>query len=329
MLIDIRHDKQIAESPLKPVQHKPPRLIAYLALALSMTLVGSYVALSKPLVAALPVFLLAWLRFGIGGLAMPHWLIKPATEPFMTPATKKLVFLESFLGNFLFSICMLYGVSMTSAVSAGVIMASIPAVVALLSWIFLRERITLRVAAAIGCAALGIGLLALSKPDLGTTASPQSASSNLWGNLLVFAAVLCEAAYAVIGKRLTGALSAKRITALINLWGFVLMTPAGLYLALSFDFHAVPPASWLLLLFYALAASVWTVWLWMTGLKTVPAAQAGVFTVMLPISAALVGVLVLGETLRGAQLLAFCVALLGVVLATLPTAGGLKAGAAR
>jgi hypothetical protein len=40
---------------------------AYACLALSMSLVGSYVALSKPLAAAFPVLLLAWLRFGIGG----------------------------------------------------------------------------------------------------------------------------------------------------------------------------------------------------------------------------------------------------------------------
>lgn len=52
----------------------PPRWLAYGSLALSMALVGSYVALSKPLVAALSVFLLAWLRFGIGGVAMLHWL---------------------------------------------------------------------------------------------------------------------------------------------------------------------------------------------------------------------------------------------------------------
>jgi threonine/homoserine efflux transporter RhtA len=48
--------------------------------------------------------------------------------------------------------------------------------------------------------------------------------------------------------------------------------------------------------YVALAASVWTVWLWMTGLKTIPAAHAGVFTVMLPISSAVVGVVVLGES---------------------------------
>jgi drug/metabolite transporter (DMT)-like permease len=292
-------------------------LSAYLLLALSMSLVGSYVALSKPLVAALPVFLLAWLRFGIGGLAMPHWLRKPAGEPAMSRATVKLVFLESLLGNFLFSLCMLYGVSMTSAVSAGVIMAGIPAVVALLSWLFLRERIGVRVWAAIACAAFGIALLALSKSQAVTHgASPPG--SELWGNLLLFGAVVCEAAYAVIGKKLTGTLSPKRITALINLWGFILMTPFGLYVALRFDFSSVAVGSWGLLLFYSLAASVWTVWLWMTGLKTVPAARAGVFTVMLPITSALVGVLVLGETLSGVQLLAFAIALLGLLLATLP-----------
>jgi drug/metabolite transporter (DMT)-like permease len=283
-----------------------------------MALVGSYVALSKPLAAALPVFLLAWLRFGIGGLAMAHWLRKPADEQPMSPRTRKLLFLESFLGNFLFSICMLYGVSMTTAVSAGVVMASIPAVVALMSWLFLREQIGPRIWGAIACAAAGIGLLAMAKPvDHG---APGAAAGNaLLGNLLVFGAVLCEAAYAVIGKKLTGVLGPKRITSLINLWGFVLVTPFGIYMAWGFDFTSISPGIWLLLLFYSLAASIWTVWLWMTGLKVVPAAQGGVFTVMLPVSAALVGVLVLGESLSGVQLVAFALALAGVVLATLPS----------
>jgi len=298
------------------------RFVAYACLALSMSLVGSYVALSKPLVAAIPVFLLAWLRFGIGGLAMLHWLRKPANEAPMSPQTRRLVFLESFLGNFLFSICMLFGVSLTSAVSAGVIMASIPAVVALFSRAFLHERILPRTWMAIACAALGIGLLGLSRPEAlahaaGTAAGTAEAGAWL-GNLLVFGAVLCEAAYAVIGKKLTGTLGPKRITSLINLWGFALVTPFGVYAALSFDFAGVQPGIWVLLVFYSLAASVWTVWLWMTGLKVVPAAQGGVFAVMLPVSAALVGVFALGESLSGLQLLAFALALLGVVLATLP-----------
>ena len=299
------------------------RIVAHGCLALSMALVGSYVALSKPLVAIFPVFLLAWLRFSIGGAAMLHWLKKPASELPMTRETRQLVFLESFLGNFLFSICMLYGVSMTSAVAAGVIMASIPAVVALMSWLFLREHISVRVRWAVACAVLGIGLVSLSKEELITPIQrgleADLAYNKAWlGNLLLIGAVLCEAAYAVIGKKLTGVLSPKRITALINLWGFALITPLGLWAAWNVDFSAVEGPIWLLLVFYALAASVWTVWLWMTGLKVVPANQAGVFTVMLPISAALVGVFVLGERLNSIQLAAFAIALGGVLLATLP-----------
>ncbi|MGE5621730.1 MAG: DMT family transporter [Bacillota bacterium] len=298
------------------MSYTPSRPIAYGCLALSMSLVGSYVALSKPLAIVFPVFLLAWLRFGIGGLAMLRWLKKPSIEQPLSWQTKKLVFLESFLGNFLFTICMITGVSMTSAVSAGVIMATIPAVIALMSWIFLKERIGPRIWAAVACGALGIGLLALAKPP---HAAAGGARQVAWlGNLLVFAAVLCEASYAVIGKKLTAVLSPKRISSIINLWGFVLMTPLGLYAASDFDFARVGAGMWLLLTFYALAASVWTVWLWMTGLKSVPAAQAGVFTVMLPVSAALVGVVVLGETLTGIQMIAFAVSLAGILLATMP-----------
>ncbi len=130
----------------------------------------------------------------------------------------------------------------------------------------------------------------------------------------MFGAVVCEGAYAVIGKKLTGSLGPKRIASLINLWGFTLMTPFGLYLALDFDFVGVTAGTWGLLVFYALAASMGTVWLWMTGAKYLPASQGGIFTVMLPISAALVGVFALGETMTGLQLLAFAIALFGVFL---------------
>ena len=299
-------------------------IVAYACLALSMSLVGSYVALSKPLASVFPVFLLAWLRFGIGGLAMLHWLTKPPDEPRLSFRTKRLLFLESLFGNFLFTVCMIYGVKMTSAVYAGVVMASIPAVVALMSWLFLGEQISRRIWGSIALAVAGISLFALAGPSTqsGTPGSqgPQAPTAQtVVGVLLLFGAVICEAAYSVIGKKLTQSMGPKRITSLINLWGFALTTPMGLYIALKFDFQAVPHSMWGLLVFYALAACVWTVWLWMTGLRRVPAAQGGVFTVMLPVSAAAVGVLVLGESLDRLQVLALGIAVAGVLLATVPS----------
>ena len=288
--------------------------LAYLSLASGMAVVGAYVGFSKLLVTVFPVFLLAWLRFGIAAVAMATWVKRSATEQPLDARGRRLLFIESFFGNFLFSVCMLFGVSMTSALAAGVIMAAIPAAVALLSRWLLRERIAPRVAAGIACAVAGIALVSAFKP------AEDAAPASLWGNLLLLAAVFCEATYVVIGKQLTGRLSAKRISALVNLWGLLLMTPFGVWQALQFDFSSVSPGSWTLLVGYALAASMITVWLWMTGLKHVPASSAGVFTVLLPITAAAVGVVFLGERFSAPQVGAFALALAGVVLATWPDA---------
>jgi drug/metabolite transporter (DMT)-like permease len=300
-------------------------LAAYASLGASMALVGSYVGLSKLLVAVFPVLLLAWLRFGIAAVAMAPWVRRAPGEAPLTRSDRVLLFWESFLGNFLFSICMLYGVAMTSAVAAGVTMAAIPAAVAILSRLFLGEHIRARVVGAIACAALGIAVLALARDNATAGAAPAGGST--LGYLLLIAAVLCEASYVVIGKRLTGHVSPRRISALINLWGLALVTPFGLWQARSFDFAAVPTASWVMLGFYAIAASVVTVWLWMRGLRHVPSSRAGVFTVLLPVSAALVGVTVLGERFGIAHVVAFGLALAGLLLATWPDKRALQSAA--
>ncbi len=300
--------------PLAPaLQPAAPPAWAYLSLAASMALVGSYVGLSKLLLAVFPVLLLAWLRFGIAALAMAHWVRRTPGESPLSRHDRQLLFWESFLGNFLFSICMLYGVQLTSALAAGVTMAAIPAAVAVLSRLFLGEQIKPRVAMAIVCAMVGIAVLALAR-----TGDGGAAAASPWGYALLLAAVLCEASYVVIGKRLTGQVSPRRISALINLWGLALVTPFGLWQAFQFDFAAVSTPIWGLLVFYAIAASMVTVWLWMMGLRHVPSSRAGVFTVMLPVSAALVGIAVLGESFGAAHVAAFVLAMVGLLLATWP-----------
>ena len=300
-----------------------PPLLAFACLATSMVLVGSYVGASRLLVATFPVFLLAWLRFGIAAAAMAHWVRRAPDQPALSAPDRRLLFWESFLGNFLFSICMLSGVALTSALSAGVVMAAIPAAVALLSRWWLGERITRRVVLAIGCAALGMAALAwVRTPALSLASDAGAQADDRWspllGHGLLLCAVFCEAAYVVIGKRLTARVSPRRISALINLWGLALVTPLGLWQALQFDFNRVGAPMWALLVAYALAASVASVWLWMKGLTQVPAPQAGVFAVMLPITAAAVGVVFLGEIWGPGHAVALGMALCGLLLATWP-----------
>jgi drug/metabolite transporter (DMT)-like permease len=63
----------------------------------------------------------------------------------------------------------------------------------------------------------------------------------------------------------------------------------------------------------------------MMGLRHVPSSRAGVFTVLLPVSAALVGIVVLGESFGAAHVVAFALAMAGLLLATWPE----RAAAAR
>ena len=278
-----------------------------------MAVVGGYVGFSKALVIVFPIFVLAWLRFAIAAVAMLPWLRRRPGEAPLDARSRRLLFVESFFGNFLFSICMLFGVAQSSALAAGIVMASIPAVVAVFSWLLLGERIGVRVAAGIACAIGGIALVSLSRDGDGAPAS-----GSLLGPLLLFGAVVCESLYVVVGKKLAAAISPKRISALINLWGLALVTPLAIWQLPAFGYAYIPTSSWVLLVVYAIAASVLTVWLWMTGLRHVAASSAGVFTVFLPISAALVGVAIFGETFTRAEAGAFALALAGVVLAAWP-----------
>ena len=286
-------------------------LLSYFCLALAMAIVGAYVGFSKALVVIFPVFLLAWLRFAIAAVAMAPWLRRPASEQPLDAPTRRLLFLESFFGNFLFSICMLAGVYRSSALAAGVIMAAIPALVAVLSWVLLGERPGGRVMLGIACAIAGIALVAFARDAEG-----ELASGSLLGALLLLGAAFCEALYVVLGKKLSARVGPKRISALINLWGLALVTPLALWQLPGFAWNFIPRQSYVLLVVYAISASVLTVWLWMTGLKRVPASSAGVFTVFLPVSAATVGVMFLGEQFTAAQAAAFALALVGVVLAS-------------
>lgn len=292
-------------------------LWAYLFLIAGMAVVGAYVGFSKVIVATVPVFLLSTIRFGIAAVVMLPWTFSTGAWTVAGPQWKTIVAL-SFFGNFLFSICMLSGVARTSATAAGLIMSTLPAAVALFSLVALAERIDGRTIVSVALAIAGVAALTVVR-DEGQAAvkAVSTASDTIVGNLLLVGAVCCEATYVVLGKRLSSAgLGAMQISAWINLAGLCLMLPLGLWQASSFDFARIGPGLWTLIALYALGASVVSTWLYLTGLKHVPASEAGVFTAALPLTSAIVGVLFLDERLTLLHLFAFACALAGIVVVT-------------
>jgi drug/metabolite transporter (DMT)-like permease len=284
---------------------------SYVYLALAMMLVGANIGFGKAVIAVVPVLVFALLRFVIAVIVMAPQFFKAA--PRLARHEWLTLFGQAFFGTFLFTLCMLYGVQHTTATAAGVITSTLPAAVAILSRLILKERLQARTLASILLAIAGIAVLNLSKGDSG-----DGGSTPLVGNLFIIAAVLCEATYVVLSKRLTQTLSPLRITAYSHLFGLLLMLPIGLSAALSFDFSVVTVSMWLLIIWYAVAASVIVFWLWLTGTKHVQANVAGIFTALMPLAAAFIGVVFLHESLGWAHFVALALVLTGIAVASWP-----------
>jgi len=279
-----------------------------------MLLVGSNVGIGKSIVAFIPVPLFALLRFVIA-LAVLGPLLRRSKMQHVKRGEWVNLFLQALFGTFGFTLLMLGGVHRTSAVAAGVITSTIPALVALFSWLFLRERPDTRALASIALAITGIAVVNIAHVGEGGDAG----ASSLVGNLMVLGAVCCESLYVILSRRLAQTLAPLDICAYTHLFGFLLMLPVGLTGALSFDFASVPAGIWWLALWYGLSASVFSFCLWMMGIRHVPGSIAGVFTAVLPVAAALYGIAFLGERPTPAHGIALACVVAGIALASLKT----------
>ncbi|MCP3018078.1 DMT family transporter [Cupriavidus basilensis] len=290
-----------------------------LFLIASMALVGSNVGLGKAIVAYVPILLFALLRFAIAIVCLAPWY-RPARMRAVSRGEWLNLFLQAFFGTFLFTLLMLGGVRLTSAMAAGVITSTIPATVALLSWLILRERLSRRTVFSVLLAVAGIAVLNVARgTNHGGGGSADAGGEHaLLGNLMIMGAVICESIYVILSRRLAQTLAAIEICAYTHLIGGLLMLPLGLMPLLHFDMASVPASIWWMVLWYALSASIFSFWLWMKGVRHVPAQMAGVFTAVLPIAAATYGIVFLGETPGWPHGVALACVLAGIALASWP-----------
>lgn len=278
-----------------------------------MLFVGSNVGIGKSIVVVVPILLFALLRFVIAVLVLSPLYRREKMRRVSRDEWVNL-FLQAFFGTFLFTLLMLGGVHRTTAVAAGVITSTIPAVVALLAWVFLKERPGPRAISAIVLAMIGVIVVTVARD---TASEGQPGAGSLAGNLMVLGAVFCESTYVILSRRLTQTLSPIDICAYTHAFGLLLMLPFGIASLMSFDVSSVPPFTWALVVWYALSASIFSFWLWMKGIRHVPGQLAGVFTAMLPVAAATYGIVVLGERPTIAHGVALACVIGGITIASL------------
>jgi drug/metabolite transporter (DMT)-like permease len=288
----------------------PRRLAALLSLTAAMVLTGANVVLGKVIVAEVPVYLFMLFRFLVSTAALLPLAYRepgPKLRHMGGRQVRDLTFM-ALLGMIGFTALMFEGLKRTSAADAGIITATLPAVVALLGLAIMRERLRLPQAAAIGLAVLGLLLVGMG--------AERDGASRI-GNLLVLGAVACEASFVILGKRLAPPYQPLRLALGANLVGLVGAAPLAL-LAMPFDLAAVSRPTWLLASWYALSASVFCLWLWYRGLPHVETWLAGLATAAVPVTALVAAALFLAETLDAWKLAGGALVLGAILVGALP-----------
>ena len=290
------------------------RLAAALSLVAAMALTGANVAIGKAIVAEIPTYAFLLLRFAVASAALA---LLARTEPGpklsdMSRGELRDLALMALLGMVGFTVFMLEGLKRTTAADAGIITATLPAVVGALGVVFAGDRLARAQLFAVALAVAGL-ILVQATGVVGGRAT-------LLGNLLVACAVLCEASFVVLGKRLAPPYQPLRLALGANLVGLLLAMPLALIDLPSFDVGSVRLEIWLLGVWYALAASVICLWLWYRGLPYVETWLAGLATAAIPLTALAASALFLGEAIGITRLAGAALVIAGIAVGALSAA---------
>ena len=291
----------------KPTEPRNGQLLCVLA----MVLVGSTVPVSKLIGQTMDPFVATALRHAA---ALPVLLIgmlwRPAVWPRLCRHDQLLLLVQAAAGSVGYTVLLIAGVQLASAADASVVTGTLPAVAALLSFLFLGERPTLRSLLSIGVATMGVVLLALANPDA-DTAGPSE--SRFLGMLMVLCAVACEAVFILGQGRLKTALTPLQMSIVMSAGGLILCAvPAAVRWPVDGAvWHSTAMAG---VLYYAWVGTVGGFVLWYAGAARTSATGAAVATAFLPLSAFALSAWWLAEPIHLLQWLSMGLVLLAMSL---------------
>ncbi len=286
------------------------RLVGYGFLTLAMIGVGSTIIVSKIISQGLPPFTATALRFAI---AFPVFfaLMRLTRTPWPRPDRRDrlLLVMQASAGSVGYTVLLITGLQFAPAIDGGIIAGTLPAVAAATAIVVLRERPNRMVLAGIGLATIGVVMITL-RGNGGSTLSPAA----ILGNTLVFGAVVCEALFILLNKRLRVLIAPLAQSTLMCGIGLVVAAvPALLERPWLGEISGAALSG---VVYYAMAPTVIGFLLWYAGAARVSGSEASLFTAFAPVSAVVLAVTILGEPIGAIQIAGIACVLGAVVLAT-------------
>ncbi len=217
----------------------------------------------------------------------------------LSPRHWILLSFQALFGVFLFRLFLLYGLSRTSAAEAGILTGATPAVTALLAVLLLKEAINRAAMLGILCTVSGILLIqGLLAPGSGSSFS----LSHFVGNVLVLCAAVSESLFAILSRSAVVATNDNSVplppivqTTLVSAMALMLCLIPSLVEAPFSALSAIGWSEWLTLVWYGPFVTALAFIFWYAGISRCHASTAASLSGMMPFTALLLSVIVLGE----------------------------------
>ena len=291
----------------------------YLTLAaVTMIWGGTFVA-GRFLSGSLSPLFTASLRFLLASVALLGflWIARiPLARP--TPRQWLQLSLLGLFGIFFYNLCFFYGLQYINASRASLIVALNPAVIGLASWLLFKERLGRAKVAGIATCITGAGLVIVSRDPRLLAVTPDA-----WiGDLLIFGCVLSWGVYSLFSRGLNqsiGPLQTVTFSVLIGsgmLWALAMLRGEVSGAALI----NLGTAQWLSLIYLGVFGSALAYIGYYDGIRKIGATRSGVFIALNPLTAVVLGALLLGEQLTLSMCLGGGLVLVGIYLCNKPLA---------
>lgn len=265
----------------------------YLFLAASMALVGSNITLGKIILQEMSVFTFSLIRFFLVA-AVFSWGFRTHLKEFinLSPSDRWKLFAMAAVGFFGFTLFMLLGLKLTTALEAGLLTSLIPLMGVLFSVVFLKESLNPRIYFSLIFALLGVVFL-----NLNSEMKWNFQFDSLLGQGLVLLGVACEGAYVVFARKFSQSLSKQGMTFWMSFFSATLFMPLCLYQVLNNELEVISISLLVKIIIYSVFGSVLAVQLWLLGAKKIEAHKASLMTAMVPVFAGGSAVIILKEEL--------------------------------
>ena len=250
------------------------------------------------------------LRFTLASLVLAAAGPRGASGPPLTRGVWVQLGLLALVGNVLYQPMATLGLSATTATNAALIVSSAPAWVAVLGHLFGVERLGARAWLGVGLSALGLGLVVA-----GDGQGLSLARENMLGNLFSLLAALGWAGSTLMMRPLVVRHSTHSVVVLSNLMAVPVLLLVAIPGFRAQDWGVVTVTAWAQLAVSALLAICLAYSLWAKGVQRLGATRTALYGNLVPVFAALAGLVFLGERLTALQVAGAVCVFVGIWLA--------------